>query len=286
MVFGALPFVWRFAFRRGKGIVASGDGFLGHLTELRERLVRVLSWTVGAWFLMGAVAGWGAESVFGGLVFAGWGRIYEILVTPMAETLKTESGSIIAIGAISPLIAPAKAAFFVAICVLMPYILYEIWGFVAPGLYENEKKLALPLVTTSALLFYAGIAFAYFAFYVIFGFIAQITPDAVAWSPDINELLGFMLIIFFVSGLVFEVPVAVFILVRAGVVELETLRRARPYVIVGAFVVAAIVTPPDIFSQFLLAIPCWLLYEVGLWFTSKWGVKKEESKNKDGGKGK
>ena len=226
----------------------AAEGFIGHLVELRTRLLRSLS-AVLIVFLAA-------------IPFAG--EIYEILAAPLLAKLP-ESGSLIAVGAVSPFFVPMKAAFFLAACVAMPYVLHEIWRFVAPGLYKNEKILALPLLFSSAMLFYTGVAFAYFlVFHVVFGFIASIAPDAVSWTPDINELFGFMLALFFAFGLAFEVPVAVFILARAGVVELEDLKKARPYVIVGAFVVAAIFTPPDVISQLLLAIPCCLLYEIGL----------------------
>ena len=231
------------------------EGFIGHLVELRTRLLRSLA-AVLILFLA---------------AFPFAGEIYGILAAPLLEQLP-ESGSLIAVGAVSPFFVPMKTAFFFAVCVAMPYVLHEIWRFVAPGLYKREEGLALPLVVSSALLFYIGMGFAYFlVFKVVFGFIASIAPEAVSWTPDINELFGFMLALFFAFGLAFEVPVAVFILARAGVVELQDLKKARPYVIVGAFVVAAIFTPPDVISQLLLAIPCCLLYEIGL-LVVQWGV--------------
>ena len=277
------------------------DSFFNHLLGLSSHLVWVLGSVILVFVPLTMVAGMSAAG-WAGLstlwVFDGTASIYEFLARPMLAKLPGDN-SLIAIGTISPVWTPLKAALFVALCVAMPFILHEIWSFVAPGLYPwydyekgrlvydekgaekglDERGLALGLITTSALLFYLGIAFAYFVvFHILFGVVASLTPDAVNWTPDINELFGFMLLMFFSFGLVFEVPVAVFILVRAGVVELEALKRARRYVIVGAFVVAAIVTPPDVISQFLLAIPCWILYEFGLWFTSKWGVKKEKPK--------
>ena len=260
----------------------TADSFIGHLIELRGHVVRVLGWVLAMFFLLtgtvGALELWcGGDATMrevGLVFFTGAGAIYSALAAPLLESLP-ESGALIAINTVSPVFVPMKAAFFVAVCALMPYILYEMWSFVAPGLYRHEQGIAFWVIVSGAVLFYLGMVFAYFAvFQIVFGVIAAVTPEAVNWTPDINELFGFMLLLFFVFGLAFEIPVAEFILVRAGVVELEDLKRARPWVIVGAFVVAAVVTPPDVLSQFLLAIPCWLLYEVGLWFAPKRGRKK------------
>ena len=261
---------------------STADSFIGHLIELRGHVVRVLGWVLAMFFLLtgtvGALELWcGGTATMrevGLVFFTGAGAIYSALAAPLLESLP-ESGALIAINTVSPVFVPMKAAFFVAVCALMPYILYEMWSFVAPGLYRHEQGIAFWVIVSGAALFYLGMVFAYFAvFQIVFGVIAAVTPEAVNWTPDINELFGFMLLLFFVFGLAFEIPVAEFILVRAGVVELEDLKRARPWVIVGAFVVAAVVTPPDVLSQFLLAIPCWLLYEVGLWFAPKRGRKK------------
>ena len=280
------------------------DSFLGHLGELRRCLVQIFKWVLVAFVLLPTFVGafdlacgawdwwdWRSIESWGELLwrvaltfFSGAGSIYSILAWPLLENLP-ESGALIAIGSVSPASVLMKTAFFVAVCAMMPFILSEAWKFVAPGLYEKEKGIAFPLIATSAALFYAGMAFAYFlVLQIVFQVVAKIAPDTVNWTPDIGEFFGFMLLMFFSFGLVFEIPVAIFILVRAGVVELEKLRQARPYVIVGAFVVAAIVTPPDILSQFLLAIPCWLLYEIGLLFASKWGAKKEEAQEEGGKK--
>ena len=276
--------------------VKDDDSFLGHLAELRLCLLRVAMW-VGAAFVvlptvLGAVSIWCEESGdsptlwerikrLGGSAwrwfFEGAGDIYSFLAVPLLESLP-ETGALIAIGMVSPILVPMKAAFFFALCVMMPFILSEAWKFVAPGLYDNEKGIAGRLVATSAALFYVGIAFAYLiVFHVVFGVIVRVTPDTVNWTPDIGELFGGMLLIFFSFGLVFELPVAMFILVRAGVVELDALKKARRYVIVGAFVVAAIVTPPDIWSQIIFALLCCLLYEVGLLVAAKWAVPKGEA---------
>ena len=292
--------------RWDRRVAATQDGFLGHLGELRWLLRRVLLWVAVAFFFLPMMLGMFSFMREGKLslgtawrwFFEGAGDIYGFLATPLLENLP-ESGEIIAIGVGSPILVPMKAAFFLAVCVMMPYILYEVWKFVAEGLYpwyddvkkrlvydengaeegRNEKRLGLGLIVSSAGLFYVGMAFAYIlVFQVVFGVIATVTPDTVNWTPDIGELFGAMLLMFFSFGLVFEIPVAMYILARMGVVEPEDMRKARPYVIVGAFVVAAVVTPPDIWSQIIFAVLCWLLYEFGLWITSKWGVKKEKPK--------
>ena len=264
-------------------VPGGGNSFIEHLLELRWHVLRVLSWMLAMFLFLPMLAGlfllwcgdaWSLKGI-GLAFFNGAGSIYGILAVPLLEQLP-ESGEIIAIGVASPVFVPVKAAFFVAACVTMPYALCEMWRFVAPGLYDSEKGLAIPLIASSVALFYAGVMFAYLmVFRVVFGVIAAVSPEVVNWMPDVNEFFGFMLTMFFMFGLVFEVPVAVFILVRAGIVEMGQLKKARRYVIVGAFVVAAIVTPPDVLSQFMLAIPCWLLYELGLWFAARWGVKKK-----------
>ena len=287
VVLGALPF----AFSRNHSSAADTDNFFGHLDELRWRLRRVLLWVMAAFVILPMSLGALSFMCEGKLsvgtlwrwLFEGAGDIYGLLAAPLLEKLP-ESGELIAIGVASPILVPMKAAFFVAICAMMPFVLSELWKFVAPGLYKNEQSIARPLIATSMVLFYVGMAFAYFlVFQVVFGVVAAVTPDTVNWTPDIGELFGAMLLMFFSFGLVFELPVAMFILVRAGVVEVETLRRARRGVIVGAFVVAAVVTPPDIWSQIIFAVLCCLLYEVGLLVTSRWGVKKE-AQSAGGGK--
>ena len=283
VLFGALPF----AFSRDNADSTAGeaDGFMAHLNELRLRLLRVLKWTLLTFFVLPTALGLFGLECKGELslptlwrsFFQGAGDIYGFLAAPLLENLP-KAGALIAIGMVSPILVPMKAAFFFALCVMTPFILSEAWKFVAPGLYDGERRIAGRLAATSAALFYAGVAFAYFiVFHVVFGVIVAVTPDTVNWTPDIGELFGGMLLIFFSFGLVFELPVAMFILVRAGVVELSGLRRARPYVIVGAFVVAAIVTPPDIWSQIIFALLCCLLYEVGLLVAAKWAVPKGEA---------
>jgi sec-independent protein translocase protein TatC len=171
----------------------------------------------------------------------------------------------IAVEVAAPFFVPVKVTMFAALIIALPYVLYQAWAFVAPGLYLHEKKLVLPLIATSTLLFLVGMAFAYFiVFPVVFHFITTFAPTGVAVMTDIQKYFDFVLTLFLAFGVAFETPIAVVILVRMGIVSLEKLKQARPYVIVGAFVLAAIFTPPDVVSQLLLAFPLWLLYETGL----------------------
>ena len=183
----------------------------------------------------------------------------------------------IATDVVGPFLVPLKVTLLAGLVVALPYVLYEVWAFVAPGLYAHEKKLVLPLVVASFLLFLLGMAFAYFlVFPVVFKFMAAVAPEGVAWMTDIDKYFSFVLTTFIAFGVTFEVPVVVIVLARVGVVSVQTLKQARPYVVVGAFVVAAIFTPPDILSQFLLAIPLCLLYELGV-FLAGFVVKPEEN---------
>jgi sec-independent protein translocase protein TatC len=224
------------------------ESFISHLVELRSRLVRSLLVVVVAL-----------------LCLLPWSReIYAVMAQPLLASLP-KGGQMIATDVIGPFLVPLKVTALVALVVTLPYLLYEAWAFVAPGLYMHEKKLVLPLVVSSFLLFLVGMAFAYFlVFPIIFKFMAAIAPEGVAWMTDIDKYFAFVLTSFLAFGLTFEVPIVVIVLARAGIVSLEKLKQARPYVIVGAFIVAAIFTPPDVVSQFLLAVPLCLLYEVGL----------------------
>jgi sec-independent protein translocase protein TatC len=162
-------------------------------------------------------------------------------------------------------LVPMKVALTVAFLTVLPYVLYQIWAFVAPGLYAHEKKLAIPLLIASVFLFFIGMAFAYFAFFpMVFGFMSQFAPEGVAWMTDIEKYFSFVLTMFLAFGVTFEVPVIVIVLVKVGIVDVVKLREWRPYVIVGAFVVGAVFTPPDVISQFMMAVPLWLLYELGI----------------------
>jgi len=226
----------------------SEETFLSHLIELRDRLIRSLV-AVGIVFV--CLFPWAKE-------------LYALLAQPLLATLPS-GGQMIATDVVGVFLVPMKVALMVAFLIALPYVLYQVWAFVAPGLYAHEKKLALPLVAASVVLFFIGMAFAYFlVFPMVFGFMSKVAPEGVAWMTDIEKYLSFVMSSFIAFGITFEVPVIVIVLVRMGVVELTTLRAWRPYVIVGAFVVGAIFTPPDVVSQLMLAIPLCLLYELGM----------------------
>lgn len=234
------------------------DGLLGHLAELRGGLLRCIAALFG--LIVALLIPYDGSSLAAVLV--------EKLALPLTRTLAELSlpgRALISIGVLDPFLVQIKTAALAAFLLALPYLLYETWRFVAPGLYRHEKKLVLPLVVSSAALFYLGMLFAYFfVFLTVFHFIATFAPEGINWTPDIMKFFDFAVTIFIAFGVAFETPVAVYLLVRGGIVEAETLRRGRRYVIVGAFVVAAIFTPPDVISQLLLAIPCWLLFELGL----------------------
>ena len=202
--------------------------------------------------------------------------LYDVLAYPMMRTLP-EGSKMIATGVITPFLIPVKVAMMVAFIAVLPYVLYQAWAFVAPGLYTHEKKLVLPLVVASTVLFLIGIAFCYFfVFGVVFDFVNKIAPASITVAPDIEQYLSFVLTMFLAFGVTFEVPIVVILLARFGIVSLEQLRTIRPYFIVGAFVIAAIVTPPDVISQLLLAVPMCLLYELGL-FLARFIKPREDS---------
>jgi sec-independent protein translocase protein TatC len=226
------------------------ETFLSHLIELRTRLVRALV-AVGILFIPAFI--FSAE-------------LYDFLATPLVAALP-QGSKMIATGVITPFLIPMKIAAMAAFLVALPYVLYEVWAFVAPGLYAHEKRLVLPLVVSSTLLFFAGMAFCYFVvFRRVFEFISGFAPKSVSVAPDIEAYFNFVLGMFIAFGLAFEVPVVVVVLVMTGLISVEQLREFRGYVIVAIFVVAAIVTPPDVISQISLAIPMCLLYEVGIFF--------------------
>jgi len=227
------------------------ETFISHLIELRNRLVRASAVVLVVFIMLFAI-------------WPGAAAIYDFLAQPMMGALP-EGSKMIATGVITPFMVPMKVTMVVALLVSLPWVLYQAWAFVAPGLYLHEKRLVAPLVISSSLLFLAGVAFCYFfVFGTVFKFINDFAPKSISVAPDIENYLDFVLTMCLAFGLTFEVPVVVIILVRMGVVTVDKLREIRPYVIVGAFVVAAIVTPPDIMSQLFLAIPLCLLYEVGL----------------------
>jgi sec-independent protein translocase protein TatC len=226
----------------------TGASLLDHMIELRARLLRAIA---GLLLLFVAL-----------LPFAN--RLYAWLAQPLLDKLPA-GGQLIAVEVASPFFAPLKLAFFVAVVVAMPWLLYQAWAFVAPGLYKREKRLALPLLASALALFYAGCAFAYFIVLpAVFAFLQKVTPAGVAMMTDINAYLDFVLVIFLAFGASFELPVALVILVLLGWVTPAQLREWRGYAIVGIFVVAAVITPPDVVSQLLLALPMVALYELGI----------------------
>ncbi|MFM7433215.1 MAG: twin-arginine translocase subunit TatC [Gammaproteobacteria bacterium] len=221
---------------------------ISHLLELRDRLLRV--------FLAVIVA-------FVPIAFFS-NEVFTLVAQPLIDKLPAGS-SLIATSVISPFMTPFKLAFFVALFAAMPYVLYQVWAFVAPGLYRHEKRFALPLLVSSIILFYAGVAFAYFAvFPVMFDFFASTTPAGVRMMTDITSYMDFVLTMFLCFGLAFEVPVIVVLLVLTGLVKVDKLAEIRGYVLIGIFVIAAILTPPDAISQTIMAVPMYLLYEGGL----------------------
>jgi sec-independent protein translocase protein TatC len=228
--------------------VNPSPSFISHLIELRDRLVRAV--IVFVVVLVGL------------LPFAN--QIYTLLAQPLLSQLPV-GGQMIATAVTTPFFVPMKVAMLAAMVITLPNTLYQVWAFIAPGLYAHERRFIGPLVVVSTLLFIAGMSFAYFAvFPVIFGFIAHTAPKGVAVMTDIGNYLDFVISLFIAFGVAFEVPIAVVLLVRLGVVDIKTLKEIRPYVIVGAFVVGAIFTPPDVVSQIMLAVPLWLLYEAGI----------------------
>jgi len=195
--------------------------------------------------------------------------LYSLVAKPLLERLAPGTG-MIATEVASTFIAPIKLAFFLALFISMPFILYQAWSFVAPGLYQNEQRFALPLLISSIFLFYAGMAFAFFIILpILFGFFTAIAPEGVVVMTDISRYLDFILKIFFAFGLAFEVPILTILLIWSGLTTIETLKSKRPYIIVAAFVIGMLLTPPDVISQLLLAFPVWLLFEFGLWLASK-----------------
>ncbi|MBL8504953.1 twin-arginine translocase subunit TatC [Methylobacillus glycogenes] len=224
------------------------DSFVSHLIELRDRLLRII---IGLVLVMLAL-------------FPFANDIYHFLALPLLKSLPA-GGQMIATDVTTPFFVPMKVVLLTAFMISLPHTLYQVWAFVAPGLYQHERKLISPLVFASTLLFLCGMAFAYFlVFPVVFGFISHTAPEGVAVMTDIGKYLDFAMTLFIAFGLAFEVPVAVVLLVTAGVVSVAALREARSYVIVGAFILGAIFTPPDVISQIMLAVPLWLLYEAGI----------------------
>jgi sec-independent protein translocase protein TatC len=223
---------------------------VAHLTELRDRLLRCVLAVLLAFCALFAFAN----------------DIYSYVSEPL-RSLLPEGSTMIATEVASPFLTPFKLTMVAAVFLAIPYILFQLWSFVAPGMYRNEKRLAIPLLASSVLLFYAGAAFAYYVvFPLIFGFFTSVGPTDVTMMTDINRYLDFVLKLFFAFGLAFEIPIAAIILIKAGVTTADSLAGKRPYIIVGCFFLGMLLTPPDLISQSLLAIPMWLLFEAGVWF--------------------
>lgn len=228
--------------------MSTSESFIAHLIELRTRLLHS---AVALLLVFICLFPWASD-------------LYALLAQPLLAKLP-KGGQMIATDVTTPFFVPLKVALMAAFLISLPYILYQVWRFVAPGLYAHEKRLVVPLIFASTVLFFCGMAFAYFAvFPVVFGFITASAPIGVAVMTDIDKYLSFVLSMFMAFGITFQVPVAVILLVRMNFVSIEKLREIRPYVVVGAFVVGAIFTPPDVVSQFMLAMPLWLLYEAGI----------------------
>ncbi len=227
------------------------ETFISHLIELRTRLVRASAVVLVVFLVLFAV-------------WPGAAAVYDFLAQPMMNALP-EGSKMIATGVITPFMVPMKVTMMLALMISLPWVLYQAWAFVAPGLYTYEKRLVARLIISSSALFILGVAFCYyFVFGTVFKFINEFAPKSISVAPDIENYFDFVLTMCLAFGLTFEVPVVVIVLVRMGLVTVEKLKSIRPYVIVGAFVIAAIVTPPDVMSQLFLAIPLCLLYEIGL----------------------
>jgi sec-independent protein translocase protein TatC len=237
------------------------ESFISHLVELRSRLMRAAGSVLVVFLIL--------------MVWPGPGPIYDILAQPLMAALP-EGAKMIATGVVTPFLVPMKVTGLAAFLIALPVVLYQAWAFVAPGLYDHEKKLALPLVFASTALFLLGVAFCYFfVFRQVFRVIHEWAPKSITPAPDIEAYFSFVTTMFLAFGVTFEIPVIQAVLVRTGLLSVEKLREARPYVIVGAFVVAAVVTPPDVLSQFMLAMPMCLLYEIGLLFSRFVGRAKD-----------
>jgi sec-independent protein translocase protein TatC len=229
----------------------SEQPFVTHLIELRDRLIRAVM-AIGVCFVILAI-------------YPGPAGLYDLLAAPLIASLP-KGAHLIATSVISPFMVPIKITMLAAFMLAIPVVFYQVWAFVAPGLYQHEKKLVLPLIVSSTVLFFGGVAFCYFiVFQNVFTFIQQFAPKSISVAPDIEAYLGFVMNMFLAFGAAFEVPVVVVILARMGIVSVAKLKEFRGYAIVGAFVIAAVVTPPDVASQLSLAIPMCILYEIGIW---------------------
>ncbi len=235
--------------------------FVQHLVELRDILLRSVIAILVVFISLFKFAN----------------EVYSFIAAPIINVLP-EGGNIIAIGVISPFLTPLKMALIMAVYIAMPYLLYQIWKFIAPALYKREKQMVMPLVVSSTILFYAGLLFSFYVvFPVIFGFLSDIGPSTVDFTPDIQYYLDFVLKVSFAFGVAFEVPIATILLIMFGATTIENLKKNRPYVVIGAFILGMLLTPPDIISQTLIAIPMWLLFEAGLIFAPLFTRKDDET---------
>ncbi|MFT5117385.1 MAG: sec-independent protein translocase protein TatC [Kiritimatiellia bacterium] len=232
------------------GLSSGTTSLIAHLIELRNRLLYC------ALFL----------TVIFLALFSFANEIYTFVATPL-QVFLPENSSMIATDVAAPFLTPFKLTFFVAFVLSVPFVFYQAWAFLAPGLYENEKSLVMPLILSSVLLFYIGIAFAYYVvFPLVFGFFTSMAPEGVTVMTDISSYLDFVLKLFLAFGIVFEIPIATILLLRSGAVSAEALTSKRPYIVVACFVVGMLLTPPDVISQILLAVPMWMLFECGVFF--------------------
>lgn len=239
------------------------ETFISHLVELRDRLLRAVAAFVVVFIVL--------------MAYPGAGFIFDLLAQPIQAALP-EGTRMIATGVVTPFMVPVKLTAMVAFVISLPVTLYQLWAFVAPGLYQHEKRLALPIIFSSTVLFLLGIAFCHFiVFGKVFAFINEFAPSSITPAPDIEAYMGFVMTMFMAFGLTFEVPIVVVVLVYMGIVDIEKLKEIRGYVIVGAFIIAAVVTPPDVMSQLFLAVPICLLYELGLIFAKLLGKQKRQA---------
>jgi len=237
--------------KKDDDLAGTEQPFVAHLVELRDRLVKATLAVIVVAIALG--------------IFPGPGALYDLMAAPLVAHLP-KGATLIATSVVSPFMVPLKVLLMAAFMIALPVVLYQLWAFVAPGLYSHEKKLVMPLVVSSTVLFFMGVAFCYFlVFGRVFAFIQSFAPASITASPDIEAYLGFVLSMFLAFGMAFEVPVVVVVLARMGIFSIEKLKEFRGYFIVLAFIIAAIVTPPDVVSQLALAIPMCLLYEVGIW---------------------
>jgi sec-independent protein translocase protein TatC len=239
--------------------------FVAHLVELRDRLLRAVLVIIVLFLAL--------------ISFSN--DLYIFLAEPLIKSLP-QGSSMIATGVIAPFLTPFKLTLVVSIFAAIPFLLYQAWAFIAPGLYKNERRLAFPLIVSSTILFYTGMVFAYYVvFPLVFGFMATTTPDGVAQAPDISMFLDFAIKLFFAFGVAFEVPIATILVIWSGLTTAESLAAKRPYVIVAAFVIGMLLTPPDIISQTLLALPMWVLFELGLVFSKMYKPNKGEAEEEE-----